>query len=132
MEDTEPADPRYAHSAALGRRQQDWQDQAQIARVKGVAAYAGRRCRDCAKPLPASGVCSCGGTGLDPEEQLQRDRKLEAADAWADDDVEGASSVKELVAARAPELEPEPEPEPQLALDANGDDDDEVPDEWDS
>ena len=48
------------------------------------------------------------------------------------DDDEGASSVKELVAARAPELEPEPEPEPQLALDANGDDDDEVPDEWDS
>ena len=46
------------------------------------------------------------------------------------DDDEGASSVKELVAARAPE--PEPEPEPQPALDANGDDDDEVPDEWDS
>ena len=39
---TEPVDPRYAHSAALGRRQQD------------TSHKRARRCQECTRPLPTA------------------------------------------------------------------------------
>jgi hypothetical protein len=130
---TEPVDPRYAHSAALGRRQQD------------TSHRRARRCQECTRPLPTAStsryctVCDPSGpstgdlwsdqdtaveahaapsatTGLQ-QEQPQQTKKGVALQqvrvyAWEDE-----TNEQEDTARVGPALE--------------GDDDD-VPDEWDA
>ena len=106
---TEPEDPRYAHSAALGRRQQEWQDPSQIARVKGVAAYD--KSRDAKDGGGASGASDDAAAA-----DLER--------VWSGGDSPAAP-------APAPAAAPAAKPAGEDGKDQQGQDDD-VPDEWDA
>ena len=105
---TEPEDPRYAHSAALGRRQQEWQDPSHIARVKGVAAK---------RPEAAKDGGGGGASGA-------------SDDAAAADLLERVWSGGDSPAAPAPAGEDaKPAGEDGKGQQGQGDD---VPDEWDA
>ena len=108
---TEPEDPRYAHSAALGRRQQEWQDPSQIARVKGVAAY------DKSRDAKDGGGGGASGASDDAAAaDLER--------VWSGGDSPAAP-------APAPAAAPAAKPAGEGGKDQQGQDED-VPDEWDA
>eukprot|EP01043_Picozoa_sp_COSAG02_P017896 COSAG02_NODE_821_length_16794_cov_42.795747_18_plen_196_part_00 len=129
---TEPVDPRYAHSAALGRRQQD------------TSHKRARRCQECTRPLSAEctgrycAECDPSGppgdlwsaqdtaephtrlsgkAGLQqgPPEQTKKSASLKSprAHAWEDENCEQQDTVHDVSASERT-------------------DDDEVPDEWDA
>ena len=128
---TEPVDPRYAHSAALGRRQQD------------TSHKRARRCQECTRPLSAectSRYCvECdpsggpsddlwcaqdtpcatavephtslsGKAGLQQGQPQQTEKKSSGAHVWEDETRKPEDTVHEV----------------------SEWDDDEVPDEWDA
>ena len=107
---TEPEDPRYAHSAALGRRQQEWQDPSHIARVKGVAAKR----PEAAKDGGGGGASGASDDAAAPD--LER--------VWSGEDSPAAP-------APAPAAAPAAKPTGEDGKDQQGQDDD-VPDEWDA